>query len=295
MDAVLSRLQSIRQCIEHVTLLPADQEQKIQIMLLDICRKLQTSEAYGEDLTKSSCDEVHFMLNKIESLLYIPVIKHLISNVQSRGEENNNYDNHLTVQPVHSAQETGVGQKKKIEKNRRKSKRIEIHQEDESISGTSYDYWKTRKDRMHSLLGETSLRFDKKYLKRNEQKSLLQDPCIAETSDTEVSCKDLRTSHSHRESEKRSQYSENDIDKFWGLTEDKRLASEQKKWKNGETICVLNSKSELRKLTEIFKQKKEVRSYYIQRKPKGLAGLKGTWITPPYSPPLVVKYGIPLV
>ena len=282
MDAVLSRLQAIRQSIEHVTLLPVDQKQKIQTMFCDICRKVQTTEAYSENLTKSFCDEILFMLSKIENLLYIPVIKHLITNMQAREEKNNNYDNHFTVQPVHLSQKTEVDESRKIE-----------IREDESISGTSDDYWKTRNDRMHSLLGKTSLLFDKNCRKRNEQKSLSWNPCIAQTLDPEVSCKDLRTSCLLRKSEKRTQYSENDIDKFWGLTEDKCRVSEEKKWKNGETICVLNSKSELRKLTEIFKERTEVGSYYIQRKPKGLAGSKGTWLTPAYSPPLVVKYGIP--
>lgn len=283
MDAVLSRLQSIRQAIEHVTLLPADQEQKIQIMLLDICKTLQTTEAYSEDPTKSFCDEVLFMLNKIESLLYIPVIKHMITNVQARGEANN-YDNNFGVKPVLSTQETEVnGKSKKVTK-------IEIR-EDETISGTSDDYWKRRRDRMHSLLGKTSLRFDKNYLKRSQQKLLLRDPCIVETSDSKLSCKDVKTPIS----EKCAQSPMNDIDFFWGLTEDRCWESEGKKWRNGETICVLNSESELRNLTEMFKEKKNLRSFYIQRKPKGLAGSKGTWLTPAYAPPLVIKYGLPLV
>ena len=284
MDAVLSRLQSIRQAIEHVTLLPADQEQKIQIMLLDIGKTLQTTEAYSEDPTKSFCDEVLFMLNKIESLLYIPVIKHLITNVQGKGEENN-YDNHFGVKPALSTQETEVnGKSKKVTK-------IDIR-EDETISGTSDDYWKRRRDRMHSLLDKTSLRFDKNYLKRRQQKLLLRVPCIVETTDSKFSCKHVKTPPS----EKYPQSPMNDIDMFWGLTEDKCWESEGRKWKNEETICVLNCESELRNLTEMFiKEKKNLRSFYIQRKPKGLAGSKGTWLTPAYSPPLVIKYGLPLV
>jgi superfamily II DNA/RNA helicase len=112
---------------------------------------------------------------------------------------------------------------------------------------------------------------------------------------TQIAVEDRKVSQLLQSSERRAEYShsQHDVDMFWGLTEDKSPVEGQKKWKVGETICVLNCKSELAKLTEFLKNKKVVRSFYIQRKPKGLAGLNGTWLTPPYSPPFVVKYGSP--
>lgn len=283
MDAVLCRLQSIRQSIEHVTTLSIDQEEKIQIMLFDIYKKLQTREACSEDTMKSLCDEVLFMLSEIESSLYIPVVNHLITRVKWQGKYNEFRVQH--EDSVCPAQETEVNEKSK------KASKIEIC-EDESIIGVTDDYWEKRRDRIRSLLGNTSLRFDKNCLKRKKQKSLSWDPCIART-EIELSCEDRQVSQLLRSSEERTQYSQVDKDTFWGLTEDKCRAGKQKKWKSGETICVLNCKSELRKLTEFLQEKKAVRSFYIRRKPKGLAGCKGTWLTPAYSPPLVVKYGCP--
>ncbi len=290
MDGVLCRLLSIRQSIKHATTLSANQEKKIEILLLDIYKKLQTREACGEHTVKALCDEVLFMLSEIESLFYISVVDHLITRVKAKRQWNGlHYHNEFRVQ-----QEDSVCPAHKTEVNENSKKainKIEIC-EDESTSAITDDYWEKRRDRIHNLLGNTSLRFDKNCLKRNKRKSLSWDTCIAKN-EIELSCKDGKISEKLHSPEERTQYSREEIDVFWGLTENKCSVGEQKKWKPGETICVLNCKSEVRKLTEFLKEKKAVRSFYIQKKPDGLAGRKGTWLTPPYSPPLVVKYGCP--
>ena len=287
MDGVLRRLQSIRQSIETLTTLSPDQEQKIEILLFGICTKLQEGDSCSKDTAKSLCEDVLFMLSEIESIFYLPVVDHLITRFKAKGTALK-YNDESRAQHQDAAcnpsQDTEVNKKSK-----------NVVNEIESFEGDSAtnDYWETRRGRIHSVLGNTSLRFDKKWLKRKKtQKSLSWGPCIARTI-IELPIEDHlpKVSQLLRLSKKRAGFSQEDIDTFWGLTEDKCQEKQQKRWKSGETICVLNCKSELHKLKAFLKDKKAVRSFYIQRKPKGLAGCNGTWLTPPYSPPLVVKCG----
>ena len=292
MDGVLRRLQAIRQSFEHVSALSAEQGEKIQNCLHDIYQKLLSGENFHEDTEKSFCDELLFMISEIERILYTPVVRRLIKRVQVRGLENGVNDNAELKQQ----QECSIrpSQHTQVKETFEKTSMTEVCKNvSESMSGVSRDYWTKRSDRVHELLGNTSLRFDKNCLKRKKQKSVSWDASVVEN-DTEPT-REENFSPPPRPAEKRSQrekYSQGFIDSFWGLTEE-TWDTEDKQWMSGDIICVLNCKSELRKLLEFVKERKQVRSFYIEKKPKGLAGRKGTWLTPPYSPPLVVKYGSP--
>ena len=294
MDAVLRRLDSIRQSIEHVITLSADEERKMHILLRDINKTLQSRKRYHKDTVKSVYNEVGLMFQEIECLLFSPVVNHLKTRKQFK-DWRSKCENKNKIQDDYSAptEQTNKNTTEKLNKDKTKNKLHQDETEEELISGiadTAASYWQQRRDRIHNLLGYTSLKFDNKCLKTLNQKSLSYDSYIPETK-KESPCNKPKITQliSSKEGEN---YSE-DLDVFWGLNEDTYPVIKNKKWTNGETICVLNCKSEIRKLTEFSQEKKAERSFYIERKPNGLAGCKGTWLTPPYLPPLVVKYGCP--
>lgn len=274
MDTVLNRLQSIRQSMEHVVSLSKNQEKKIQETLFSICNKLQTSDGGEEDT--SSCEDVLRMISMVERILYIPVVNHLMVRLKGRVQGN---DSNRT-QTIQEYTKCLAEENKLNEKPKGRNNKI---CESESVNFLLDDYWDKRRNRIHSLLGNSSLRFDKNYLlKSSKQKENPWDHRLAEN--------EVEHSPQKRKPRKeRTVYSKEDTDRFWGLTEDK--LDNKKKWVPGETICILNCASDLNKFTEFLQQKKAERSFYVQRKPEGLAGRKGTWLTSAYKPPLVIKYG----
>lgn len=189
-----------------------------------------------------------------------------------------------TSQKVHQLNE---------EKNEMKNRKTDIKRSmkyNQSLKLDDDDYWSNRRNRVHFLLGVTSLRFDKSRLTRSKTK-----PAIIENVDENVfskienndtvKCPVLSSKDDHHCP---------DIDKFWGLSEDFCHTDMNKTWKNGDLICTLNSRAALNTMREFLKQQRKTRSFYIERKPMGLAGRKGTWLTPPYRPPFEVKYGCKL-
>lgn len=296
MDLILYKLQTIIRAINQIPL-SRELVHYIKTRVTNVREQLSVNSIQvKETIPKTLCDEILKTMTEIESLLFLPAVNHLLSFSSEKARESSNsrivqrnFEAKVKLDDQKNlCQLQCTGTKEQLQETRA---RISPFSENDSVFDDGF--WKMRKKRIHEILGDSSLRFDKS-LERNGK------PQPAVDSAVEISnkkgrnlAKDQTRRISFRLPDRRclGRYDQKCVDKFWGISDDFSEDGDKVR-KFGDTICVLNCRSELKKLTDFLKTE-GLRSFYIKRKPNGLAGNKGTWLTPPYVPPLVVKYGWP--
>lgn len=301
MEMILCRLQSIVQTIDQIPLSP-ELVQCIKSKVADIYERL-SERSNTTTLARTFYDAILHLIREIEDLLFLPAVNHslLLRSKANDGEKSNTSPKAKSIgiilkkrQELCPVQCARTDQQLIMEK----TNSVPPVSEDERIlCGVADDqYWERRTKRVSEILGDTSIRFCKTLRVRKDSQRQLSSSSMKSNLDKENSLAKDRVRSTRKisfklpEKRREQKYDQECVDKFWGISEEISEYEDERKF--GDTICVVNCKSELKKLKDFLKTK-GLRSFYIKQKPKGLAGSKGTWITPPYVPPIEVKYGWP--
>lgn len=316
METILCRLQSVAQTIDQIPLSP-ELVQCIKSKAAYIYERL--SERSNKTTSQTFYDAILDVISEIEDLLFLPAVNHLLLRSKGNdGEKSNTSPEANSIEVMlKKRQELCPLQCARTDEplTTEKTNSDSPVSEDERILCDIADdkYWEKRTKRVGEILGDTSMRFCKTL--RVKREIQLQSPSSLELSNLDKeknlakdrSCSTRKISFKLPEKRREEKYDQKCIDKFWGISEDisgyederdkfrgisEDISEQEDERKFGDTICVVNCKSELKKLTDFLKTK-GLRSFHIIQKPKGLAGSKGTWNTPPYVPPIEVKYGWP--